>query len=195
MRKFIEPLGGLLPLIQQHTQHLKCPSAIVAARAAVAKTAAVRQLRPQPLFYKMAAVGALAALINMPFGVWRQNTTKFSPAWFAAVHAPIPFIAIFRKAVVMPKWAMLLTFAAAIAGQAAGAQWERTRLAHGGQSWGSILDGSGMDLGSKSAVLKLACPMTYSQQAERFVEGVCGVESEQRVVGSAPMACPAVRVK
>lgn len=190
MRKFIEPLGGLLPLIQQHTQHLKCPSAIVVARAAVAKTAAVRQLRPQPLFYKMAAVGALAALINMPFGVWREHTTKFSPAWFAAVHAPIPFIAIFRKAVIMPKWAMLLTFSAAIAGQAIGAHWERDRVARGGQPWLSSLAVGG---NHSQRVLRLACPMTYSQQAERFVDGVCRVESGGERAGA--VACPAVPVK
>lgn len=171
MRKFIEPLGGLLPLIERHVRSMQCPSAIVAARAAVAKTAAVRQLRPQPLFYKMAAVGALAAILNMPFGVWREHTDKFSPAWFAAVHTPIPFIAIFRKAVVMPKWAMLLTFSAAVVGQAYGAQWERNRLASGG----------GLPWAPNNDVLKLACPMTYTQQAERFVDGVCKEDKPRAV--------------
>lgn len=172
MRKFIEPLGGLLPLIERQFRHMQCPSAIVAARAAVAKTAAVRQLRPQPLLYKIAAVGAIAAILNMPFGVWREHTDKFSPAWFAAVHTPIPFIAIFRKAVFMPKWAMLLTFTAAVAGQAYGASWERSRLANGGPA---------LPWAPNNEVLRLACPMTYSQQAERFVDGVCKNEASTAV--------------
>lgn len=132
MRKFIEPLGGLLPLgsaMLRKLQGMECPRAIIAARAAVARTEAVRQLRPQALHVKMMAIGTFAALLNVPFGVWRAHTDKFSPAWFVAVHTPIPFIAILRKAVLMPKWAMALTFTAAVLGQAAGARIERQRLA------------------------------------------------------------------
>jgi hypothetical protein len=35
-------------------------------------------------------------LINLPFGYWRRGVRKFSPAWFLAVHAPIPLIAGLR---------------------------------------------------------------------------------------------------
>ena len=34
---------------------------------------------------------------------------QFAPQWFLAVHAAIPFVAMLRKAVLMPKWAILLT--------------------------------------------------------------------------------------
>ena len=60
---------------------------------------------------------------------WREHCEKFSGAWFAAVHASIPFIAMLRKAVIMPKYAILFTIAAAVAGQAMGAKIERRRMA------------------------------------------------------------------
>lgn len=34
----------------------------------------------------------------MPFGYWRAGTRKFSPAWFVAVHAPVPLIIVLRMA-------------------------------------------------------------------------------------------------
>ena len=45
------------------------------------------------------------------------------------MHASIPFIAMLRKAVIMPKIAIACTIACAIAGQAMGARMERDRLA------------------------------------------------------------------
>jgi hypothetical protein len=60
--------------------------------------------------------------------MWREHLPKFSPGWFVAVHVTVPFIAVLRKAVVMPKWAILLTVAAAVAGQLAGGRVERYRL-------------------------------------------------------------------
>lgn len=77
----------------------------------------------------MLAIGLMGAFANVPCGAWRVHTEKFSPGWFLAVHATIPFIAILRKAVVMPRWAILLTITAAVAGQFAGAKLERRRLA------------------------------------------------------------------
>lgn len=71
----------------------------------------------------------MAALLNIPFGTWREHTKKFSPEWFLAVHATIPLIAPLRKAVLMPRWAIALTIASAIAGQYTGARLERMRLA------------------------------------------------------------------
>ncbi len=50
-------------------------------------------------------------------GVWRAHVDKFSPEWFVAVHATIPFIAMLRKACLMPKWAITFTVASAIIGQ------------------------------------------------------------------------------
>ena len=33
---------------------------------------------------------AAILLLNLPFGYWRAGVRKFSPAWFVAVHAPVP---------------------------------------------------------------------------------------------------------
>ena len=71
-----------------------------------------------------------AILANVPCGMWREHTKKFSPEWFVAVHATIPFVAMLRKApaVLMPRWAIFLTIAGAIAGQQMGAKLEKARL-------------------------------------------------------------------
>ncbi len=31
-------------------------------------------------------------VLNLPFGYWRANTTKFSLHWFLAVHLPVPLM-------------------------------------------------------------------------------------------------------
>jgi hypothetical protein len=126
-------MSGVLPLVAKALQppagmKLKCPPAIVAARAALARTALVKSLRPQPLPSKMVAIALLGMAANIPLGVWREHTKKFSPQWFAAVHAAVPFIAMLRKSVVMPRTAMAFTIAASIVGQTIGSRAERIRL-------------------------------------------------------------------
>ncbi|KAI4327971.1 hypothetical protein L6164_020373 [Bauhinia variegata] len=107
---------------------LKCPPAVVAARAALARTAFVKNLRPQPLPAKMLVIAALGMALNIPLGAWKEHTKKFSLSWFAAVHAAVPFIAMLRKSVLMPKTAMALTIGASILGQVIGSRAERIRL-------------------------------------------------------------------
>jgi hypothetical protein len=34
--------------------------------------------------------------VNVPFGYWREGVRKFSPAWFVAVHAPVPLVILMR---------------------------------------------------------------------------------------------------
>ncbi len=46
-----------------------------------------------------------------------------------AVHATVPFVAMLRKAVLLPPWAVGITVLGAIAGQQLGAKVERQRLA------------------------------------------------------------------
>lgn len=77
----------------------------------------------------MASIALVAAVANIPFGAWREHFDKFSLGWFVAVHATIPFIALLRKGVVMPRWAILLTITGALAGQTIGSRLERRRLA------------------------------------------------------------------
>lgn len=106
----------------------KCPPAIVAARAALARTAFAKNLRPQPLPAKILVIGVMGMAANVPLGIWREHTEKFSPSWFAAVHAAVPFIAMLRKSVLMPKTAMAFTIAASVLGQVIGSRAERYRL-------------------------------------------------------------------
>lgn len=133
--KSFRAISGVLPLVSKMLPTLpkgmkyRCPPAIVAARAALAKTSAVKALRPQALPTKVLAIGMLGMALNVPLGVWREHTKKFSPQWFLAVHATIPFIAMLRKAVVMPKYAIAFTIGSAVLGQAVGARAERLRLA------------------------------------------------------------------
>jgi len=127
LRKWLGPAAGLV--FNQYDK-LICPPPIVAARAALAKTTAVQQLRPQALPVKLVAVAAVVAGVNLPCGAVREHFEKFSVGWFVAVHATIPFVAMLRKAVIMPKYAMLVTIAAAVMGQVIGSRLERLRLRH-----------------------------------------------------------------
>jgi hypothetical protein len=106
---------------------LACPPAIVAARAALARTPPMRALRPQPLSARFMAVAAVTAATNAPLGAARAHTRKFSPQWILAVHASVPFVAMLRKALGMPPYAVLVTVLAAILGQAAGSRAETAR--------------------------------------------------------------------
>lgn len=141
MRSTFGPLGGLLPLAAASGK-LTCPPAIVAMRAAIAGLKPVRHLRPQALPIRSLAMAGTAIMANVPCGMWREHTKKFGPEWFIAVHATIPFVAMLRKAVLMPRWAILLTIAGAIAGQQMGAKLEKARLHQCGISSDSVLSRS-----------------------------------------------------
>ncbi|KAM3308060.1 hypothetical protein P3S67_009804 [Capsicum chacoense] len=131
--KSYRAVSGVLPFVASAFQlppgmKLKCPPAVVEVRAALARTAFVKTMRPQPLCSKMLVIGALGMAANIPLGIWREHTEKFSLSWFTAVHAAVPFIAMLRKSVVMPKTAMALTIAASILGQVIGSRMERLRM-------------------------------------------------------------------
>ncbi|PWA35530.1 hypothetical protein CTI12_AA608640 [Artemisia annua] len=131
--KSYRAVSNVLPLVAKAFKppsgiKYQCPPAIVAARAAIARTAFAKNLRPQPLPAKVLAIGVLGMAANVPLGVWREHTKKFSPSWFVAVHAAVPFIGMLRKSVLMPKAAMAFTIAASILGQVIGSRAERYRL-------------------------------------------------------------------
>ncbi|CAK9152238.1 unnamed protein product [Ilex paraguariensis] len=131
--KSYRAVSHVLPLVAKALQpppgmKVKCPPAIVAARAAIARTAFAKNLRPQSLPTKVLVIGVLGMAANVPLGIWREHTEKFSPSWFAAVHAAVPFIGMLRKSVLMPKTAMAFTIAASILGQMIGSRAERYRL-------------------------------------------------------------------
>jgi len=131
--KSYRAVSSVLPLVAKVLQpppgvNFKCPPAIVAARAALARTSFAKNLRPQPLPTKILVIGLLGMAANVPLGIWREHTMKFSPAWFVAIHAAVPFIAMLRKCVLMPKTAMVFTIGACVLGQVIGSRAERYRL-------------------------------------------------------------------
>ncbi|KAI3508660.1 hypothetical protein L1887_23669 [Cichorium endivia] len=131
--KSYRAVSNVLPLVAKAFKppsgiKYKCPPAIVAARAALARTAFAKNLRPQPLPAKILVIGVMGMAANVPLGVWREHTEKFSPSWFVAIHAAVPFIAMLRKSVLMPKTAMAFTIAASVLGQVIGSRAERYRL-------------------------------------------------------------------
>ncbi|KAF3336750.1 hypothetical protein FCM35_KLT19336 [Carex littledalei] len=133
LAKSYRAVSGVIPLVTELIKpppglKLRCPQAIIAARAALSRTEFVKNLRPQPLPAKMLAIALLGMAANIPLGVWREHTAKFSLQWFAAVHAAVPFIGMLRKCVLMPKLAMAITLGASILGQTIGARAERIRL-------------------------------------------------------------------
>ena len=77
-----------------------------------------------PALTPLAAVTFMVFLVNLPFGYWRAGLKKLSPAWFVAIHAPVPLVVLLRWAFDLPfRWATLPLFVAAyVAGQAAGAR-------------------------------------------------------------------------
>jgi hypothetical protein len=45
---------------------------------------------------KLVALGAAVFLLNLPFGMWRSRSRKFSVPWFVAIHAPVPAVVALR---------------------------------------------------------------------------------------------------
>jgi hypothetical protein len=74
-------------------------------------------------------VAAAIFAINLPFGFWRAGLRKLSPAWFVAIHAPVPLAIGLRWAAGVPfRWVTLPLFVAAFfGGQFAGARLRRKR--------------------------------------------------------------------
>jgi len=84
----------------------------------------------------IALVALLILALNLPFGYWRAGVRKFSPAWFVAVHAPVPLAIGLRLASGLG-WrlsALPLFVAAFFAGQFLGG---RLRIARGGRPPGA----------------------------------------------------------
>ena len=82
---------------------------------------------------KLAVVALVICLINVPFGWWRAGLRKFSPAWFVAIHAPIPFAVGLRYLMGLGfRWVTLPLFVAAyFAGQFTGARMRGGMRARG----------------------------------------------------------------
>jgi hypothetical protein len=80
----------------------------------------------------LALVAFAICVINLPFGWWRAGLRRLSPAWFVAIHAPVPLVLALRWTAELPfQWSTLPIFLAAyFMGQYLGARL-RPRLARG----------------------------------------------------------------
>jgi hypothetical protein len=65
----------------------------------------------------LAALGA-----NLVLGMWRAGLPKFSPSWFVAIHASIPFLIAMRLTLVPTLWVIPPEIALAFVGQFVGAR-------------------------------------------------------------------------
>ncbi|KAJ6901925.1 hypothetical protein NC651_019655 [Populus alba x Populus x berolinensis] len=172
--KSFQAVSGVLPLVAKVLKpppgmKFKCPPAIIAARAAISQTAFAKNLRPQPLPEKILVIGMLGMAANVPLGIWREHTKKFSPSWFAAVHAAVPFIAMLRKSILMPKSAMAFTIGASILGQVIGSRAERYRL--------KGVAAKGMPLTETPAVAAKGMPLTETPASSSSQLQVIAVNS------------------
>jgi len=70
-----------------------------------------------PQLTEYAIAFAVTFAINLPFGYWRGGLKKFSPAWFVAIHAPVPMVILLRYFLGLQfRWAALPFFVAAYFG-------------------------------------------------------------------------------
>ncbi|MBI4436858.1 MAG: hypothetical protein HY590_05580 [Candidatus Omnitrophica bacterium] len=53
---------------------------------------------------KIALLGFLYFLVNLPFGYLRAGVPKKSPKWFLYIHLPIPFVILLRTLVFKVSW-------------------------------------------------------------------------------------------
>ncbi|MBI3331191.1 MAG: hypothetical protein HYZ96_03665 [Candidatus Omnitrophica bacterium] len=66
---------------------------------------------------KILLVSVLCLLVNIPLGMMRERSRKFSLQWLVWVHASIPLIIALRIGLHLPLIAIPLNIAAAVLGQ------------------------------------------------------------------------------
>ena len=76
---------------------------------------------------KIALVSLICLVVNIPLGIWRERTKKFSWQWILAIHASIPLIIALRIWLQLHPIAIPLNIAAAVFGQVLGALPEKKR--------------------------------------------------------------------
>lgn len=67
--------------------------------------------------FKILLISILCFLVNIPLGVWRERTKKFSLQWIVAIHASIPLIIALRIGLHLHPVAIPINIAAAVLGQ------------------------------------------------------------------------------
>jgi hypothetical protein len=76
---------------------------------------------------KILLVSLLCLLVNIPLGVWRERTKKFSLQWILAIHASIPLIIALRIGLKLHPIAIPVNIASAVLGQFLGGLPEKRK--------------------------------------------------------------------
>ena len=79
------------------------------------------------MWLKILLVSVICFLVNIPLGMRRERSKKFSLAWIFWVHASIPLIIALRIGLHLHPVAIPINIAAAILGQIVGAAPEKKR--------------------------------------------------------------------
>ena len=77
--------------------------------------------------WKILIVSIVCFAVNIPLGVWREHTKKFSWQWILAIHASIPLIIALRIGLKLHPVAIPINIAAAVLGQLVGAHSEKKK--------------------------------------------------------------------
>lgn len=70
----------------------------------------------------------LVFLLNLPFGYMRSKAVPFSTRWMLAIHIPVPFVFLLRKASGLGWNSVPLLVLADVAGQLAGGGIRKLRI-------------------------------------------------------------------
>ena len=79
------------------------------------------------MWLKIALLSLLCLLVNIPLGMMRERSRKFSWQWFLWIHASIPVIVLCRIWLHLPALAIPINIAAAVLGQFLGGLPEKKK--------------------------------------------------------------------
>lgn len=83
------------------------------------------------MWWKILLVSAICLLVNIPLGMMRERSRKFSWQWICWIHASIPLIIAMRFWLHLSSIAIPINIAAAVLGQFIGGRPEKQRRAAG----------------------------------------------------------------
>lgn len=73
-----------------------------------------------PILFRLFLVASLSFVLNLPLGMWRTKTKKFSVLWFVSIHLAVPLIYFLRVRSELPLWSIPILVLVSVLGQLAG---------------------------------------------------------------------------
>ncbi len=77
--------------------------------------------------FNVAFLATVAFALNVPLGMWRETTPRFSWQWFLAIHLAVPVVIALRLLNDLPVAVAPLLLALAVGGQVVGSRYRRRR--------------------------------------------------------------------